>query len=136
MQAHSYEQCQPADDRSSDGNNWTHPRATRAPSGERAGRLDQRLCRHDFDHNLIDRDLLTDQDLPFDDLGFFQSFADVRSRNSNTECNAITSVAHRLLDCVQHPVSIGEVVVLYSAGRVRSVIPGHPQDGSLQMVEA
>src|SRR5438034_127380 len=57
-------------------------------------------------------------------------------RSGSLNCSmAMRSVLHDLVDGVEHPIQVGQPLVLEAAGRVLRVVAGHPQHRRLERVE-
>ena len=104
-------------------------------AGVRRRQLDQRLGGLDLDDDVVDRDHVADLDLPGHDLGLGEALADVGQQVLGH--GQITPSRSRVaVDGVEHPVEVGEEVLLDPRRRVGGVEAADPQHRRLQGVEA
>src|SRR5207248_3931639 len=90
---------------------------------------------HHIYERLIFLHLVADIDVPRDDLGFGNPFADIRQLEDVVAQRSSSSALHRPADPFSDPLRSREVVPLESIG-IRGVPAGHTQDWRLEMMEA
>ena len=104
-----------------------------------AGQLDQRLAGLHLDHDVVDLDLVADRHPPGDDVGLDQTLARIGQPKLLDRHRCRDSLLSRRASGrrhVQHPVQIGQVLVLDPARRVGHVEAADPEHRRLQGVEA